>query len=56
MNGRSAALLLCGLCAVLAVLLLAGTIRAFEAGGAFAVALAILGVSSGGFRKRRALK
>jgi hypothetical protein len=56
MSGKSAALALCGVCAVLAVLLIAGTIRPVVAGAAFAAALVVLGVASGGFVKRRGAK
>jgi len=51
-NGRKAALYLCAVCAVLAILLLTGTMKPMAAGGAFAAALVVLGVVSGGFRAR----
>ena len=54
MNGKAAAFVLLGICALLAALLLAGTIRPVIAGGAFAAALVVLGVASGGFRRRPA--
>ena len=51
MRGTTAAILFVVLCAVVAVLLLAGHIPPVWAAGAFALALALLGVASGGFRK-----
>jgi len=52
MNGKKAALSLIVVCAALAILLLTGTIKSIVAGGVFAAALVVLGVASGGFRKR----
>ena len=51
MEGKDAVLVLVFVCILLAVLLLAGKIAAPIAGGAFAVALALLGVLSRGFTR-----
>ncbi|HYJ33280.1 MAG TPA: hypothetical protein VE326_08670 [Candidatus Binatia bacterium] len=52
MEGKDAVWLLVLICMLLAVMALAGKIQPMIAGGAFAAALAILGVLSRGFRKR----
>jgi membrane protein implicated in regulation of membrane protease activity len=52
MEGKDAVWLLVLICMLLAVMALAGKIEPKIAGGAFAAALAILGVLSRGFRKR----
>jgi hypothetical protein len=51
MNGRTAAICLVVVCAILAGLLLESAISPVVAGGGFALALAVLGIVSGGFRK-----
>jgi len=53
MNGTLASLLFLGVCVVLAALLLAGAITPFASGGAFTVALVLLGGLSGGFRRKK---
>jgi uncharacterized membrane protein YfbV (UPF0208 family) len=51
MEGKDAILVLLLVCTLLAVMVLAGKLVPTIAGGAFAVALAVLGVLSRGFRK-----
>ncbi|MGE5180170.1 MAG: hypothetical protein ACM3PF_13865 [Bacteroidota bacterium] len=51
MEGKDAVLVLLLVCMLLAVMVLAEKIDPKIAGGAFAVALALLGVLSRGFRK-----
>ncbi len=51
MSGRVAGLLFLGICVVLAILLLIGTITPLLSGSIFAVALVLLGGLSRGFRK-----
>ncbi len=51
MDGKAAGLLFLGVCLVLAVLLLTGTITPLVSGSIFAVALAVLGGLSRGFRR-----
>jgi hypothetical protein len=53
MNGKMAALVLAAAGLVIVVLLLTGAIRSIAAGTSFAVALVVLGLVSGGFRKGR---
>ena len=52
MDGKLASLIFTGICALLAVLLLAGIIGPLTSGLLFAIALMILGILSGGFRKQ----
>jgi hypothetical protein len=52
MTGRLAALVLLGICLLLAGLVVAGAIGRVAAGVAFAIALATMGALSGGFRAR----
>lgn len=52
MKGRSAGLLFLAVCVVLATLRLLGELSSTASGAIFAVALVVLGVLSGGFRKR----
>ncbi len=54
MNARTAVILLLVVCAVLAGLLLGGTLAPVAAGVVFAMSLVVLGVASGGFKKRPA--
>jgi len=56
MNGKTAALVLCAICVAVAALLLAGFIQPIVAGSAFAAALAVLGLTSSGFREGAAAK
>ena len=51
MSGKTAAFAFCGVCALLAILLLAGVMGPMVSGLTFAVALAVLGTLSRGFRK-----
>lgn len=51
MRGKTAAIFLAVVCAVVAALLLTGSIPPVWAGAVFAAALVLLGVTSGGFRK-----
>ncbi len=53
MKAKTAGLLFLVICVVLAALLLAGFITPLISGSIFAVALALLGGMSGGFRKGR---
>jgi hypothetical protein len=52
MNGKTAAFLFLGVCAILAILLASGIIGPLVSGSIFAIALVLLGGMSGGFRKR----
>lgn len=52
MKGKTAGFVFLGICVILAVLLLAKAITSFESGIVFAIALVLLGVLSGGFRKK----
>lgn len=52
MNGRTASFAFLSICVVLAVLLMAGRISATTTGWIFAAALVVLGLLSGGFRRR----
>ena len=52
MTGRTASFVLLTLCVVLAFLLFAGRIAGTTGGLVFAVALVVLGLASGGFRRR----
>jgi len=52
MNGKTAAFLFVGVCVILAILLSSGIIGPLFSGSIFAIALALLGGMSGGFRKR----
>lgn len=52
MNGKTAALLFVGVCAILAILLVTGLIGPLWSGSLFAVALVLLGGISGGFGKK----
>lgn len=52
MKGRAASFLFLAICIGLAVLLLADFIDAETSGWTFAVALVVLGLLSGGFRRR----
>lgn len=56
MEGKDAIYALLLICMLLAVMLLAGKLAAPIAGGAFALALAVLGVLSRGFRRRQTRK
>jgi hypothetical protein len=51
MTKKTAVFLFMGICVVLAILLLSGSISGLLSGGIFAVALLIFGVLSRGFRK-----
>ncbi len=51
MNGKTAALLFVATCLILATLLLTKTITPLLSGTVFAVALALLGLISRGFKK-----
>jgi hypothetical protein len=50
MNGKVAAVALCGVCLVLVLLLLTGRVTRAGAGVAFAASLLLLGIASRGFR------
>jgi len=50
MSGKAAAAWLCGIGAVLALLLVTGRIARVAAGAAFAASLVLLGIVSRGFR------
>ena len=52
MKGKTAGFVFLGLCVILAVLQLTKAITFFRGGIVFAVALVVLGVLSGGFRKK----
>ncbi len=51
MKGRTAVLVFLGVCVILALLLLTGSIRPVLSGAIFAIALGVLGGLSRGFRK-----
>jgi hypothetical protein len=51
MGRKLAVRILLGICLLLALLLVTHTIGPIVSGAVFAVSLAVLGVSSGGFRK-----
>lgn len=51
MNGRTAGLVFLGVCVILALLLLTRTIGPVLSGAIFAIALAVLGGLSRGFRR-----
>jgi hypothetical protein len=52
MSGKNAAFSFCGVCVVLAILLLSGLIGSLVSGSLFAVALVVLGGLSQGFKKQ----
>jgi hypothetical protein len=52
LKGKSASLLFLGICIVLAVLLLTRALTPILSGVVFAIALAVLGLLSAGFRKK----
>ncbi len=52
MTGRAASFVLLTICVVLAFLLFAGGIGGATAGWSFAIALVVLGLLSGGFRRK----
>lgn len=54
MNGRVAGFIFLAICVVLAILLLTRAIKPLSSGIIFAVALVVLGILSGGFRRRGA--
>ncbi|NUM77304.1 hypothetical protein HUU40_23345 [candidate division KSB1 bacterium] len=52
MKGKTAGFAFLGVCIILAALLLTKTITPMQSGTVFALALALLGGFSGGFRKK----
>ena len=52
MSGRTASFVFLTICVVIAVLLMAGRISATTTGWTFAIAMVVLGLLSGGFRRK----
>jgi hypothetical protein len=53
MNKKTAAMMFLGICVLLALLLVAGTISPFLSGGIFAAALVVFGILSRGFTGKK---